>query len=130
MPVSSPKLASRIQARLAPHMPPGLQLRRSGGRIALVARGEVLATIRAPEIAEDPDERSGEEKVLAAALATLAGIQDAVMHEVGGEWPTGARGDVGLPTCRIADGDLLCLFRLSDDEVVLLLPPIPLTELT
>lgn len=128
MHVSSQKLASRVQECVAPHLPRGFQLRVNNGAVEILVFDDLLSTIVSPQIVEDLDDRTIEEKVVTAVSATLEGIQDAIMRALGEKWPPSRSGELGLPTTVLENGKLQSKFCVGD-ETVLLLPDIPLREI-
>lgn len=110
MPVSSQKLASRIVDGVTPHLPAGFALHSAPDGLVVSFSGDPLATLTAVGIVADNDDRSEEERLMSAAVATLSGIQDVVSERLGEPWPTSAHRRMALPDCLIADDKLLCWY--------------------
>jgi hypothetical protein len=105
-------------------MPKPLIVRAEGSAVCLYADSELLVRSLAPGIVDDVDDRSPAERIEAATLSVLSGLQDAAIQHLRKMWPTDWDGALALPASRAATDRVYLWFGSDEERPVVKLEPI------
>jgi hypothetical protein len=129
MPPSSRKLAQALAARLSDVLPPPYSARALEGAVAAFAGDDWLGSSLSPEIVEEGEDGTVEERLETVGRAVLSGVQDYVADDSTEPWPREPDGRMALPQARVDGDELRLWFGASESAAAVALRPIALSDL-
>jgi hypothetical protein len=124
MAVSSRSLALALAERIGAVMPKPLVVRAEGSAVSLYANSDLLVTSLAPGIVDEVDDRSPADRIEAATLSVLSGLQDAAIQYLRRQWPTGEDGALALPAARATTNQVNLWYGSNEERPAVKLEPI------